>query len=714
MDRYREFHLELLDYRADAAQESFRARVIESPAGALPTDESQRTPIPSELRRQLVRLEREKLDGAGLQSLGIQLGDLLFTAELRALLQRSLDKLAADEGLRIRLRFDAQQLGYLPWEYAYLPLPGTKQGDAGSAGFLALDPRISIVRQEVAPDTTARISTKDTGEIRFAALLASPTHSELGVLDLDKEAEVLESALEDIAEVETQVFQPGTVAQLEQALTNRPQVFHYAGHGDYGRSADGTESQGMLLLAAEDGSGKHFSIDKFGQNLRSHNVRLVVLSACETAQRDTANPWTAMAPALIRHGIPAVVGMQYKIRDDNAIAFARAFYRALARGRSIDEAMSDGRLAIFNRADADDRDWGVPALYLQGRESVLFPPPPGPYRRNTFMLFAIVALLTIWYTFHIEPAATRLMTLWAGKAGIGIGALLALLGMWKVAGSWLSPTDSSDRKQSWLERLLRRPRAGMVLAVTLLGSVFLLSTTRSLYLSNSDDSAHVEVRALVVTGAESDEPHTLRVAAGEPVAGGPTFLHFPPDKTVSLEAVQPAGFVVREPTQKWRAWRRLSLQYPEDFLSKDVRLVRVIAGNALLSSIPAPDQDDAIRTYSLRGRIGTQAFGPIDFRHGLVYIGADKAVAQARIAAESGATLGASLKSCLPRGSDLDDFTPYFDASTTFVETEIGPQDTLEIEVVDNATNDVISTKVTISATAFSTDAVNPVCLSKQ
>jgi hypothetical protein len=102
-------------------------------------------------------------------------------------------------------------------------------------------------------------------------------------------------------------------------------------------------------------------------------VRLAVLGACEGGRRDQVNAWTGVVPALTRAGIPAVVGMQYKIRDKNAIVFSRRFYRALAAGQPIDAAVTDGRLAILNRSGDDERDWGVPVLYLRTGEGVLFP-----------------------------------------------------------------------------------------------------------------------------------------------------------------------------------------------------------------------------------------------------------------------------------------------------------------------------------------------------
>lgn len=92
------------------------------------------------------------------------------------------------------------------------------------------------------------------------------------------------------------------------------------------------------------------------------------------------NAWTGVVPALTRAGIPAVVGNQYQIKDSNAIAFSRSFYRALTGGESVDAAVTNGRQAIFTLSGLDDRDWGVPVLHLRTDETVLFPklPPAEP------------------------------------------------------------------------------------------------------------------------------------------------------------------------------------------------------------------------------------------------------------------------------------------------------------------------------------------------
>ncbi len=102
------------------------------------------------------------------------------------------------------------------------------------------------------------------------------------------------------------------------------------------------------------------------------------LGACETGRRDGHNVWSGVAAALLKAGIPAVVAMQYKIKDTLAAAFSEAFYRALVAGFTVDEAVALGRAAMrveaIGQKMADNRDWGTPVLYLRAPGGAVFNP----------------------------------------------------------------------------------------------------------------------------------------------------------------------------------------------------------------------------------------------------------------------------------------------------------------------------------------------------
>jgi CHAT domain len=117
-----------------------------------------------------------------------------------------------------------------------------------------------------------------------------------------------------------------------------------------------------------------FPAEKLAMNLIGTGVRLAVLGACDAGRYNHLHTWTGVVPALISKGIPAVMSMQYSIRHDNVFYFFQRFYRTLAEGQPIDVAMINGRLAIYTKsADDNERDWGVPVLYMRASEGVLFP-----------------------------------------------------------------------------------------------------------------------------------------------------------------------------------------------------------------------------------------------------------------------------------------------------------------------------------------------------
>lgn len=282
-----------------------------------------------------------------------------------------------DERLRIRIRFDNYSLVDLPWEFAYIAKPDTPPGQKGADGFLVLDRKISLVRFEIMGQAMVSVDPVGQGPLRMAILMANPDDPGLTKLNLEAEQKSMEEVLKEIPIIHPKFCPNATLEKLEDALTGDLHAFHFAGHGgfegDLGVAFGSQEGKGFIVLEDQNHRPFKFPAEKLALNLAGRGVRLAVLGSCEGGRRDQVNAWTGVAPALTRAGIPAVVGMQFKVLDENAIAFSRKFYRALAAGESVDAAVTDGRLAIFNRGGDEERDWAVPVLYLRAEEGVLFP-----------------------------------------------------------------------------------------------------------------------------------------------------------------------------------------------------------------------------------------------------------------------------------------------------------------------------------------------------
>lgn len=372
---YRNMDMELFEYSKKRNVERFRVRVESSPTLDMKISEAVEVRIPRGFRARLRALEGRSLTAAEIEDLGKTLGSLLFPAPLADAVTGNLNAIGNEQGLRIRLKLDDFVLADLPWEYVWL-------AQLQPVGFLALNGRISLVRYEQLSGVKSDLLPLGEDAVRLAALLADPLGSaEYGALHLDVEEAKIREVLSKVNGLAADIQPRTTVDALNKALAQRPHILHFAGHGKFekteGEEFRSFEGKGYLVLLDEAQGAHEFPVEKLVANLQGCGVRLAVLGACESARRDGANAWTGIGPALAQIGIPAVIGMQYAIRNANATTFSEHFYHALALGESVDWAMNRARLAIHNKpGDPDERDWGVPVLYLRMRveetEAVIF------------------------------------------------------------------------------------------------------------------------------------------------------------------------------------------------------------------------------------------------------------------------------------------------------------------------------------------------------
>jgi hypothetical protein len=377
MMKYLNFDLEAFDHRQSAAADQFNVRVAASPVGEQRHGEAEKVQLPLKVRQSIGALQRRSLTLEEIITLGEKLGEALFPPTVRSFVSASLSRLREDEeGLRIRLKLDTYGLAGLPWEFVYLPLPGVPTKRRGPEGFLALNRRVSLVRYESQPGPLAPVAA-GVSPLRLVALLASPEGSDYPELNVEMEQMWIKESIRDLSNLEADFYPDATVDTLLGALVKPTQIFHFSGHGEFkgdmGVAYGSQEGEGAIILLGDNRGPVWFSAQKLAMNLQGSGVRLAVLTACEVGQPDADSAWAGVVTALTHAGIPAVVGMQFRIRDSNALAFSRAFYRALAAGQPIEAAVSDGRFAIFNQGEDNERDWGTPVLYLRAEDGVLFP-----------------------------------------------------------------------------------------------------------------------------------------------------------------------------------------------------------------------------------------------------------------------------------------------------------------------------------------------------
>ncbi len=69
-----------------------------------------------------------------------------------------------------------------------------------------------------------------------------------------------------------------------------------------------------------------------------NKVRMVYLSSCQTATRDSFDAFHGLAPQMVAAGIPAVIAMQDLVPVKAAGAFSTTFYKELMDHGEVDRA----------------------------------------------------------------------------------------------------------------------------------------------------------------------------------------------------------------------------------------------------------------------------------------------------------------------------------------------------------------------------------------
>ncbi|MEZ4730457.1 MAG: CHAT domain-containing protein [Caldilineaceae bacterium] len=260
---------------------------------------------------------------------------------------------ATAPGRQTRFRFMSHvpDLLRIPWEYLY---------DRQQERPLALHPDRSLVRSLAVP---GRKPVPVDGLLRVLVMISDP--NDLPRLDSAAEWANLTNATATAA-VDLIPIEP-TYEALQRALRqHQPHIFHFVGHG---RFID-TAQQGVLYFQQADGKAVRCSAEQLALLLTScESLRLALLNACHGAPPGQRSAFAGVAQKLIQQGVPAVIAMQAPILDNDALAFSKEFYRALADGEPMEAALREGRKRIAELSTA----WGVPTLYFQGSDLFAIP-----------------------------------------------------------------------------------------------------------------------------------------------------------------------------------------------------------------------------------------------------------------------------------------------------------------------------------------------------
>jgi hypothetical protein len=242
-------------------------------------------------------------------------------------------------------------------------------------------------------------------DLPLRVLLIVSRPSDTGFIDPRNSIPPMLDALDALGpgQLQLEMCEPPTFRQLEEQLAEARRqrqpyhIVHFDGHGTFLP----TTGLGALAFERPDETSDLVPAPRLGDLMVRQGVPLVLLEACRGADLSDRPVFGSVAPALLKSGVTSVVAFSHSVHVGAARLLVERFYRELAAGSSIGEALAEARRALHARPgrwlhlgpDAetiDLEDWFIPQLYQVGEDPALAPagaapaaaaPPPSPAER---------------------------------------------------------------------------------------------------------------------------------------------------------------------------------------------------------------------------------------------------------------------------------------------------------------------------------------------
>jgi hypothetical protein len=389
--RYRDLHQDGLgDFALDLTRTGGRhwaARTVQWLTEWLTVDIAPRLALTASSER-----HTQDRRGEAVCLLGHHLYEALFAdPESRDLFESRLD--AGPVRLNLRFHPGSDELARLPWEFLCRPGPDGPQFLATSA---------ELVLSRVVPEP---LSLERDGPLHVLVAVLQPSGGHYDTI-------VAKDALDAVGSLGPKfdsadppgpgagrdpvrwelMPEPVTYGALQARMSDEslphPDVVHIIGHGEPDGLVFPAEQQraDLAALAAIEGESGSEKVagDRVAQLFHSadsdaRRPSLVVLETCSSG--DAGNQLMSTAQEVLRAGALAVVAMQHRVRQDVAGRFTAAFYTSIGRGKTIGEAVRDGRIGIISGDDLsrrthDEPYFGIPVYYIHDKDRRLLDTPP--------------------------------------------------------------------------------------------------------------------------------------------------------------------------------------------------------------------------------------------------------------------------------------------------------------------------------------------------
>ncbi len=296
-------------------------------------------------------------------------GHRLFSFTFRDDDVKKVYNLLPQGNVSIHIMSNQAELQKLPWEF--LQEPGQSRGPRRSRSVVRIVPTVGKP-----PPPPPRLGAT----VRVLFVSAAPADQE------PVDFQVVKGAIERAFRAKwrpewserftIEAVDGATRDSLRSALARRDyDILHFSGHGDVDAQGRGR----LLLVHRKTGKTDFLDSESVCKLLCERDLRLVILSACDTAKGDFRDDFAVVAQALVRGGMPAVIANQMPVKNKSIAPFVGAVYESLLVDGDIDLAVAEGRIALDLEAAAQDPDtaaieWGIPTLYRHYRAAQLFTP----------------------------------------------------------------------------------------------------------------------------------------------------------------------------------------------------------------------------------------------------------------------------------------------------------------------------------------------------
>ena len=305
----------------------------------------------NEFKSRLKRIEKRDTDIEFLKSIGIDLYNSIFT-EKNDKLWYSTKRFAriSKHGTRLRLIFENPELASLPWELLY---------DKDSNTFISTDISTLLTRYTKLEKIKQKIKFQET-PIKILLIIATPKG--LPRINVRCEKKIIQDALQtkiDTNKIILKTESKPTIDRLVSILREEDfNIIHFIGHTNFQNQTGG------IALIDKDRKVDYINDENFSSLfIGRKSIQLIVMNSCLTA-KSSIESFSGIANAMVKQGLPAVIGMQYPITNKTASIFAEHFYSSLVLDSPIDVALQEARHAL-SETFSGKPDFAYPVLFLR-------------------------------------------------------------------------------------------------------------------------------------------------------------------------------------------------------------------------------------------------------------------------------------------------------------------------------------------------------------